>query len=72
MSDPILKITVIFNRLANYVITQVHACREEKVMATGGEKQDKNDRGSDWGKIGFVFCGASPYSFEISGYSKSF
>ena len=46
-SEPILKITVIFNRLANYVITQAHAYREEKVMATSGEKQDENDWGSD-------------------------
>ena len=42
MSDPILKIAVIFSRLANYVIMQVHACREEKVLVIGGEKQDEN------------------------------
>ena len=38
MSDPILKITAMFSRLAKYVITQVYVSREEKVMATGGEK----------------------------------
>ena len=54
---------MIFSRLANYVITQVHECREEKVMATGGEKQDENDRGSDRGKMCFVFCRASPLLF---------
>ena len=49
--DPILKITDIklFSRLANYVITQVHACREEKVMATGSKLQDDNDQDSDVG-----------------------
>ena len=55
---------MIFSRLANYVIMQVHACREEKVMATGGEKQlDEHDRGSNQSKMCFVFCGASPYFF---------
>ena len=63
MSDPVLKITLIYHRLANHVIMQVHACREEKVIATGGKKQDENDRGSDRGKFCFVFCGASPYFF---------
>ena len=72
MSDPILKIAMIFSRLANYVITQVHECRKEKVMATDGEKLDENDRGSDRGKMCFVFCGASSYFFGISCYSKSF
>ena len=37
MSDPILKITAMFSRLAKYVITQVYVSREEKVMATGGD-----------------------------------
>ena len=60
MSDPMLKIAVIFNRLANYVITQVHACREEKVITTGGEKEDESDRGSDWGKMCFV---GPPHTF---------
>ena len=45
-SDPILNIATIFNRLVNYVITQVHA--------TSSEKQDKNDQGSNWGKMCFV------------------
>ena len=63
-SDPISKIAMIFSRLANYVTMQVHACREEKVMATGGEKQlDEHDRGSNQSKMCFVFCGASPYFF---------
>ena len=51
---------------------QVHACREEKVIAMGGEKQDENDRGSNQGKMHLVFCVASPYFFAIFGYSKSF
>ena len=54
MSDPVLKIAVIFSRLVNYLITQVHACREEKVMAKVDEEQDENDRGSDRGKLCFV------------------
>ena len=41
-------------------------------MATGGEKRDENDRGSDQGKMCFMFCGASPYYFIIPGYSKFF
>ena len=45
-SDPILNIATIFNRFVNYVITQVHA--------TSSEKQDKNDQGSNWGKMCFV------------------
>ena len=39
MSDPKLKIAVIISRLAKYIITQVHTCREEKVMATGGDER---------------------------------
>ena len=42
-SDPILKIAMIVSRLANYVIMQVHACREGKVMGTSSEKQEEND-----------------------------
>ena len=38
MSYPILKITAMFSRLVKFVILQVRAFREEKVMATGGEK----------------------------------
>ena len=37
MSDPILKITAMFSKFAKYVITQVHARREEKVMANDGD-----------------------------------
>ena len=35
-SSQILKITVIFSRLAKYVIMQIHACREESY---GDERQ---------------------------------
>ena len=45
---------------------QVSACREEKVMAIGGEKRDENDRGSNRGKMSFVFREASPYYFLAS------
>ena len=40
--------------IKNHVIMPVHACREEKIMAIGGEKWDENDRGSDQGKMCFV------------------
>ena len=36
-SDPIFKITAIISRLSKQVIMQVHAHREEKVIATGGD-----------------------------------
>ena len=36
-SDPILKITALFSKLAKYGIKQVYARREEKVIATGGD-----------------------------------
>ena len=38
MSYPIWKIIMMFSRLEQYVIMQVHACREEKVMVTSGEE----------------------------------
>ena len=37
-SDQILKVTTM-SRLAKYVITQVHACREEKVMVTSSDRE---------------------------------
>ena len=83
-SNPILKITVIFSiYLQKYVITQIHACREENKpgpcqiliwlkRGSSLRKEDENDQGSDRGKMCFVFCGASSYFFSISSYSKCF
>ena len=41
MSDPILKITAIISRLAKYVITQVHAHREEKLWGPVVTEENK-------------------------------
>ena len=61
-----------------YVITHVHARREEKFIATGGDRRKRTEtllsffRGSDRIKMCLVFCGASRYPFGNSSYSKSF
>ena len=62
-----------YHYIAKYVIMQVHACKEEIVMANGGDEGKRIRTLLDFNFIiKRTFCGASYYSFGNFGNSKSF